>query len=100
MELLKRLSSKNKQEGTEMNHFIIRQVSAENETDWLEFLIRMLFNATVISEHDGVAKSGNGGIWKTTGRNSISPTCPVKCYKRPRDNYYRAVPIVIWVCTR
>lgn len=60
--LIKRLSSKNKQEGAEMNHFVIRQVSAANETGWLECLIRMLFNATVISEHDGAAKSGNGGI--------------------------------------
>lgn len=98
--LLKRLSSENKQGGTEMSCFVISQAKAANEPGWFEFPIRMLFNATVISEHDGTATSGNGGIWKTTGRNSISPTCPVKCYRRPVDNYYRAVPMAIWVCTR
>lgn len=45
-----------------MNCRAIRQVDATNKTAWLEFLIRMLFNATVISEHEGAAKSGNGGI--------------------------------------
>jgi len=60
--LIKRLSSKNKQEETEMNRFVIRQVSAANRTGWLEFLIRMLFNATVLSERDGAAKSGEGRI--------------------------------------
>lgn len=83
--LINRLPSKNKQ-GTEMKHFVIRQVSTANETGWLEFLFQVLFYATVISDHEGAAKSGNGGIWKTTGRNSISPTCPVKHYKRPEDN--------------
>lgn len=85
--LIKRLSSKKKQGGTEMSSFVISQVKAANEPGWFGFLIGMLFNATVISEHDGAAKSGNGGIWKTTGRNPISPTCPVKCSRRPVDNY-------------
>lgn len=62
MELLKRLSSANKQGGEEMNRFVIRQVSAAKGAGWLGFLMRMLFNATVISEHDGAAKSGNEGI--------------------------------------
>lgn len=100
MGLLKRLCCKNKQEGTEMNPFVIRQVSAANETAWLEFLIQVFFNAAVIPGSNGTAKSESGGIWKTTGRNSISPTCPVKCYRRPRDNYYRAVATAIWVCSR
>lgn len=70
-----------------MSYSVISQVKAANEPGWFEFLIWMLFNATVISERDGEAKSGDGGIWETTGGNSISPTCPVKCYRRPVDNY-------------
>lgn len=56
-----------------MSCFVISQVKAANEPGWLEFLIRTLFNATVISEHDGAVKSGNGGIWKTTGKKFHIP---------------------------